>query len=271
MKGTDEPRAFNKLSEIDVSVVLRTLKTVHLATVVIALPSIMYVLIGLLALQSMSMPSRGNFLAKYSDAIERYIMTGYGQGWKHCDLLSVGGPSQKILPDDRVNLQMDIKTLETYDLSILASSYCLLVVSDVNDMRTLQSIIQFGWKCTQYKRIGVVLKLGDNVTLDGLQNRTKLPFVVATESPNGKEQFLCPVVGESEPVLQSVMCEQSLISYKGRQLRISLWPYFEPYATFDKLGKPTGVDMKFLNLLQERIEFKYTLIISTPWDLYKMV
>ena len=115
------------------------------------------------------------------------------------------------------------------------------------------------------------MKLGENVTLDGLQNKTKLPFVIATESPKGKEQFLCPAVGESEPVMQSVMCEQSHSSYKGKHMRISFWPYFEPYATFDKQGKPSGVDMEFLNLLQERMGFKYTLIIPSPWDLYKMV
>ena len=71
--------------------------------------------------------------------------------------------------------------------------------------------------------------------------------------------------------MQSVMCEQSYTTYKGKRIRISLWPYFAPYATFDKQGKPTGVDIEFMKLIEEKMAFNGNLIISKPWDIYKMV
>ena len=59
------------------------------------------VLLAVLALQNMPQLIRGQdlntLLVKYSDAIERYIMTGYGEGWKHCDLLSVGPSKNRLL------------------------------------------------------------------------------------------------------------------------------------------------------------------------------
>ena len=93
---------------------------------------------------------------------------------------------------------MDIETLETFDLSstALSSSYCLLIVSSVRDKTTLYSLIQFGWKAIQHKRIGMVMSLGNKMTLKGLKNTTKLPFVIASQLGNAKEQFLCPVVGQ---------------------------------------------------------------------------
>ena len=92
----------------------------------------------------------GTFLAKHSDAIERYIMTGYGESWKHCDLLSVG-TSHSILSGDSANLHVDIKTLKTLDIATaaLSSSYCLLVISNVMDKAALYSIVRFGWFPTQ--------------------------------------------------------------------------------------------------------------------------
>ena len=234
------------------------------------------VIIGILVLQNelqlVSGQDFGSFLAKYSDAIERYIMAGYGQSWKQCDRLSVG-PSQHRMSDVNAKLHMDIETLENFDLSstALSSSYCLLIVSSVRDKTTLYSLIQFGWKAIQHKRIGMVMSLGNKMTLKGLKNTTKLPFVIASKLGIAKEQFLCPVVGKLEPVLQSVMCEQSYTDYKRKHIRVGLWPYYTPYATFDEYGKPTGVDITFLELLQDKMEFKANSIISSPRDLYNMV
>ena len=57
------------------------------------------VLICFLALNSESFFVNGKylslFLEKYSNALESYIMAGYGQSWKHCDLLSVGSSIYK--------------------------------------------------------------------------------------------------------------------------------------------------------------------------------
>lgn len=232
-------------------------------------------LIGILVLLNGPQPANGQdlgtFLAKYSDAIERYIMTGYGESWKHCDLLSVGEPFQQRLSDDSANLHMDVNTFETFDAAALSSSYCLLIVSNVKDTTTLYSMIGFGWKAIQHKRIGMVVNLGNNMTLEGLKNTTKLPFIIASKLGNAKEQFLCPVVGRLEPVLKSVMCDQSFTDYKGKHIRVSLYPYITPYATLDKLGRPTGVDIQFLELLQDKMAFKANSIISSPFDMYTMV
>ena len=70
----------------------------------------------------------------------------------------------------------------------------------------------------------MVMNLGNNVTLEGLENTTKLPFVIASQLTNEKEQFLCPVVGELEPVLQSVMCEPFGLSL-GHFLELSRLSY----------------------------------------------
>ena len=233
------------------------------------------VIFVILALQNHPKLSRGqlinNFLSKYSNAIETYIMTGYGGGWKSCDILAAGR-FKEVLFGENANLHVNIETLVSYDISVTTlASYCLLIVSKVQDVKTLNSIVEFGWKATHYKRIGMVLNLENNVTLSQLKNTTKIPFLIASQFSNDQEQFLCPVVGELEPALQSVMCDQSYTNYKGKLIRISLWPYFNPYATFDKKGKPAGVDIEFLKLLQRKMKFIGKVIISAPRDIVKMV
>ena len=44
------------------------------------------------------------------------------------------------------------------------------------------------------KRLALVLKLGPGMVLDMATNTEKLPFLIAADMENGREQYLCPGV-----------------------------------------------------------------------------
>ena len=67
-----------------------------------------------------------------------------------------------------------------------------------------------------------MLKLAQGMTLSMAKNTTKLPFLIAAEVGD-KEQFMCPVVGESTPRLQDTKCDLSYISYKDKILRVGIF------------------------------------------------
>ena len=164
------------------------------------------------------------FAAKHRAAIQEYIMVGYGDGWKHCDILSANPEASfyKDIPHFAITLEK----LLTIDIgSILSSSHCLLALYEVNTHQNLTSIIEFGWKAIQYKRIALILKMGSGLTLDHRINTTKLPFPVAAEVEDEEEQFICPVIGKVEPLLQEHMCEQSYITLEKKTLRIGMMGY----------------------------------------------
>ena len=161
------------------------------------------------------------FAAKHKAAIQEYIMVGYGDGWKHCDILSANPEAS--LYEDIPHFAITLEKLLTIDTgSILSSSHCLLALYEVNTHQNLTSIIEFGWKAIQYKRIALILKMGSGLTLDHRINTTKMPFPVAAEVGNGKEQFICPLIGKVEPLLQEHMCEKSHISFENKTLRIGM-------------------------------------------------
>ena len=205
------------------------------------------------------------FLAKHRNAIEAYIMTGYGDGWKHCDLLSLGSTYQS-LPGDAANFQMNSKTMRTFDISSsFSSSYCLILRTQVNNTRTLADMVEFGWTAIQHKRLGMVMTLENNVTMEGLKNISKLPFPIAAQLDKDKEKFLCPVVGKLYPIVQSFMCPQSFTIYKGKHIRVTTNPYSKPYGkSYKKDGK--GIDTKLLQLLQNKMIFE---VNSTPSNVIK--
>ena len=73
------------------------------------------------------------------------------------------------------------------------------------------------------------MKMGSGLTLDMAANTTKLPFLVAAKLEDGREQFLCPVVGQSVLNLQSSMCNQLQRSFRDKILRVAVFgvpPYF---------------------------------------------
>ena len=172
------------------------------------------------------------FAAKHRTAIQEYIMVGYGDGWMHCDILS-DNPKDVGFYEDIPHFAITLEKLLTIDIGhTLSSSRCLLALYEVNTLQNLTSIIEFGWKAIQYKRIALILKMGSGLTLDHRINTTKMPFPVAAEVGNGKEQFICQLIGKVEPLLQEHMCEKSHISFEKKTLRIGM-------LGFKLIGKTT--------------------------------
>ena len=175
------------------------------------------------------------FLTKNKDHIERFIMNGYGRGWKHCDVIHDNSQQHNIF-DEPPRLVMDINMLHTLDIrTTLSSSYCLLISGHVNNNHTLSDLIKFGWSVVQHKRLALVLKLGQGMTLEMATNTTKVPFLIAPRMMDGKEQFLCPVIGEKNPRLQDTKCDGYYSSYKNKSLTVGIFgipPYTNSKFTF---------------------------------------
>ena len=183
----------------------------------------------LLSLMDNASGEKDMFLTKYRRDIENYIMTGYGQGWKHCDLIhdtysslssyevQGGGGKIPIFVVDADGLQkIDTKTT-------FSSSKCLLISAYIKDNQSLSNLIKLGWSVVQHKRLALVLKLSQDLALDIATNTTKLPFVIASRIEDGKEQFLCPIIGEPNPRIQNVICDQAYTSYKHKPLRVGIF------------------------------------------------
>ena len=163
------------------------------------------------------------FMEKHRTALQNYIMAGYGDGWKHCDILSANLGEEAGFDAGIPHFYITLKKLLTIDIgSTLSSSHCLLALYEVDTPQKLASIMEFGWKSIKYKRIALMLKMGSGLTLGNTINTTKLPFPIAAEIENEKEQFICPLIGEVEALLQEHMCEESYVSAKKKTLRIGM-------------------------------------------------
>ena len=163
-----------------------------------------------LAVVILSSDANGDmFLARHRDAIENFIMTGYGKGWKNCDMITDAPQGHGFLKSNPLFV-MEVDHLKIFDISTsLSSSHCVLLSFYVYSNQSLSDLIEFGWTTIQHKRLALVLKMGPGLSLDMAANITKLPFVIATELWNGQPQFLCPVVGEAKPSLQDSICDPS--------------------------------------------------------------
>ena len=182
------------------------------------------------------------FLARHREAIESYIMTGYGKGWRSCDVIS-DTPQGPAFLEGNPHFVMKAVDLKNFDISTtLASSHCLLASYYVRSNTSLSALIEFGWTVVQHKRLALVLKMGPGINLVMATNTTKLPFVVAAELWDGTSQFLCPVVGEREPRLQDSTCDASL---KGKAIRVTYFgvpPYL--YGKMAKITLFSGLKIK---------------------------
>ena len=165
------------------------------------------------------------FMAKYKTALQDYIMAGYGGDWKHCDILSDKRDGADI-DVDIPHFTVTLENLPTIDpRSAFSSSHCLLASYEVNNVQKLASVIKFGWKAIQHKRIALILKMSSARPLTHSMNRTKLPFPVASGTETGEEHFICPLIGENEPILQKQMCEKSYVSLGKKTLRVGMVGY----------------------------------------------
>ena len=216
------------------------------------------VLIGILVLQNEPQlaSGQGMFLGKYRTQIQNYIMTGHGGGWQDCDILSANtfsaeGTPQISLDLDKINA-MNIK-------SAFASSQCVLVNYHVGGIADLQALIDFTWAAIDHVRIALVLNMGSGITLDMVTNTTKLPFLVAAELRQAKEQFLCPVVGEIEPRLELAMCKLSYASFENKTLRISQLGV-TPDFIFTSNGLD-GINIRMMKILEDKLNFMSKIVV----------
>ena len=193
----------------------------------------------------------GTFMVKHGKAIQEYMMTGYGNGWKKCDLMTDNAKEPNfsaVTPQFAITLDR----LLTIDLGFLMSSTnCLLVAYQVNNLQNLASLIEFGWKAIKYKRVALILKLGPGLTLCHATNVTKLPFPIAAETKNRGEQFICPFIGEDTPIFQWHMCKSQYVSMKKKILRVGMVGY-------ELLGK------YIINHCNENIKTKTVCKIHKP-------
>ena len=189
-------------------------------------------------------------------------MTGYEKGWPHCDILSEQGYSDEGVPQ----MTMDLNETKTLNLgTALKASHCLLVTYNVGSMASLSVLLEFGWAAIRYVRLALVIKMASGVTLEKAAHISRLPFLVAAESDQGKEQFLCPVVGEVEPRLEDKMCKPSYASYKSKAIKIPVFG-IPPWRVPSNKGLfGTGFDgtnLRFLKMLSERLNFSPVVTIA---------
>lgn len=213
--------------------------------------------LGTLLLSDTSLGQKQNmFLLKYKEPIQNYIMTGHEKGWKQCDILSDKSPIE-----GTIHISMELEKIESLNTKLtLASSSCLLVNYHVSSKSSLSRLLDFGRATFQRKRLALVIRLVSGMALDMAANFTKLPFLVAAQWGNGKRQFLCPVLGESDPRMEPDMCEPSYVSYKKRTLRIGMIG-LKPYIVDTELGQD-GIDVRMLEMLAARLKFNTKLIIA---------
>ena len=206
------------------------------------------------------------FLDKYMGAIQNYIMTGEEKGWgKHCDILSAGTHSHEGIT--RITMGLDKINMLNFKSS---SSKCLLVYYDVTSKADLSTLLKFGHAAIKHVRLAFVLKMQSGITL-GLATNKSLPFLVAAETSQGKEQFLCPVVGKKEPHLQKVLCQPSGVSYKNKTLRITIMGP-PPWMMVENGSMVDGTIARFNTMIAQRYSYTTELIVPKNYiDAYSKV
>ena len=197
------------------------------------------------------------FLDRHISDIENYIMTGYGKGWNQCDEMTL---EPKFL-DNRPLYVIDQHFMNRTELpNTIASSSCLIVTSQVKSNQSLSALIQFGWNVVRYKRLALVLAMSSDINLDFAKNTTGLPFLIAAQLQGSMEQYLCPHIGQSSPLLQHSLCDQSLYSMKKRTLRVTV------FGVLPWIGYPfEGSDHRFLEMVSEKMDFSFNMTWASDW------
>ena len=197
----------------------------------------------------------GTFVAEHRGKIQTYIMAGFGEGWSHCDVMSSDIPqTEPGFHSLSPQFAIDFAMLNKLDInSMLSSSHCLLAAYHIKTKEGLHDILQFGQKVFRHKRIALLLRLENGVTLKMATDIAKVPFLVAAELESGGEQFLCPIVGRPEPILQDSMCKEKFASYRYKKLRVGLFGII-PHI-FVKGNVIDGTDLRLIKLLAEKLKF----------------
>ena len=202
------------------------------------------------------------FMEEHRVQIQNYIMAGYGGGWAHCDMLSLNP-----LVVDTPQFIMGFETFYKRDIgSALSSSHCLLATYHIENKESLSAIIEFGWRVLQFKRVALILSMTKGITLDMATNTENLPFLIAAKLEGGGRQFLCPIIGRSEALMQGHMCDMSYVSYRYKKLRFG-WRIFGiiPHIFPTKDGID-GTDIKLVKLLAEKLKFMPIVVIPRSYE-----
>ena len=199
------------------------------------------------------------FLEKYRDEIQEYAMTGHEKGWTNCDILS----ADLFFNEDQPHISMELDNIQILNVrSNFAFSNCLLVSYQVSSLLSLEKLIDFGRAAIQHIRLALVVKMNSGITLNMITNTTRLPFLIAAELEDGREQFLCPVVGVSHPILEENVCNPSYASYKGKTLRVTFMgvpPNF--IMTNATIGLFDGADIRLMRILERQLNFRGEIIM----------
>ena len=199
-----------------------------------------------------------NFLNEHIAHIQDYIMSGFGGGWTNCDVLSL-----KPTGVDAPHFLMKFEAFNKLNIrSALSSCQCLVASYKIDSRKSLSAIIKLGWKVVkQHKRIALILSLENGVTLDMVTDKEKenMPFLIAARLDSGEGQYLCPVVGRVQPLLQGHICDISYASYKYKKLRVGLMG-MPPHILFTKSGI-YGTDVRLLSLLAKKFKFMPAVVV----------
>ena len=200
------------------------------------------------------------FMEEHRVHIQNYIMAGYGGGWARCDMLSLNP-----LGVDTPQFIMGFETFYKHGIgSALSSSHCLLATYHIENKESLYAIIEFGWRVLQFKRVALILSMTKGITLDMATNTANLPFLIAAKLEGGGRQFLCPIIGRAEPLMQGHMCDMSYVSYRYKKLRVGVFgitPHIFP--TKDGID---GTDIRLVKLLAEKLKFMPMVVIPRSYE-----
>ena len=152
--------------------------------------------------------SFSQFIEKHRGAMEKLIMTGYGDGWSLCDLL-LSSNGIEVIQAERPQWVTNMEQLNALEFR-LESSQCVLLAFQVSTRTELTTLLEFGRRAVQLKRVGLFLELNGGVQLGSVKNLSGLAFpVAAIQKDNNEleEEYLCPTVGQKNPNLGNTMCD----------------------------------------------------------------
>ena len=211
-------------------------------------------------LLSLVVSGQSKILTKYRRELETFITTGHEGTWSNCDILSSNGHSYEGV----VSVTMGLDILRSLNMkSVFSSSVCLLAVYDVKSRTDLSNLLEFGRKAINHVRIALIVKMHSEITLEKAANSSNLPFIVAAESEHGKDQFICPVVGEIKPVLKHEMCKASFLDLKNKSLRVGLLGIPPDFILTNDGIK--GANIRLIKMLAQRLGFIPEIKVATSF------
>ena len=160
---------------------------------------------------------------------------------------------------------MSLEKIETLNLkSIFSSSTCLLISYEISSEDSLSTLLEFGKKAINYIRLALVIRMAEGISLEKAKNTSNLAYMIATESKEGLEQFLCPIIAKSKPQMENEMCQPSYLDYKNKALRVGLMG-MPPDFGFTSNGTIDGVNVRLIKMMAQRLHFMPDIHIANSF------